>query len=119
MVTCGCSSRRAGLAYPHIHPAASRKETDTCRRPRGQDVAEDVAPAEPGRWLAHPPGRGDPCPSPPSASAHVEAVGGKAAGWGPWGQLRTLEGTADSVMKSMSSSGKVAPPGGLRGNWAF
>lgn len=85
VVTCGCSSRRAGLAYPHIHPAASRKETDTCRRPRGQDVAEDAAPAEPGRRLAHPPGRGDPRPSPPSASAHVEAVGGQSCRMGASG----------------------------------
>lgn len=77
-------------------------------------------PLQQSQAAAWPPsGRGDPRPSPPSASAHVEAVGGRAAGWGPRGQLRTLEGAADSLMKSMSPGGKVAPPGGLRGNWAL
>lgn len=48
------------------------QETDTCR-PWGQDLAE--VPLQPSK-AAWPPSRpGDPTPSPPSASAHVEAVG--------------------------------------------
>ena len=97
-----------------------------------QHLVRSQTPADPGGTMllrvplqqsqaaAWPPsGGGDPHPSPPSTSAHVEAVGGRAAGWGPRGQLRTLEGTADSLMKSVSPGGKVALPGGLGGNWAL
>lgn len=77
VITCECSSRQAGLGCPpHTHPAASRKETDSCRRPWGRTFLGMPLQQSQAAGLAHPPGRGDPCPSPPSASAHVELQDG-------------------------------------------
>lgn len=76
VITCGYSSRRAGLGCPHTQPAASPKETDSCRRPWGRTFLRMPLQQSQAVGLAHPPGRGDPCPSPPSASAHVELQDG-------------------------------------------
>lgn len=69
--------------------------------------------------LPTPQARATPAPASPPLLPMWRLWGDRAAGWGPRGQLGTLEGTADSVMKSMSPGGKVAPPGGLGGNWAL